>query len=403
MKFCLDNECVLGHSRAMVCGLVALTFGLLTTVQAETNNCPPGQFVTGFTPDGSLRCAAIKVSDMPIDGLHDISNGMISNRSTGSTAGAANIQIPDGIGAGITNTLTFPDIGLAKKLWVSVTVDNSDLSRVRIELYGPGMADPYTLYDGDKTGKTLTANFNSDTPVAKGDMNGDWVGRNIAGAWSITVKDLKVGGGAGGYDGTFNWSMNAQVVSNQEVQINGNLVVTGTVSTTTVLMIGGPAQPTHSLDATGDAWHRGTLVRQIARTVGYGQDPNENVELSGRLLAFTKSKSDTSIRVVWMDNIRSLGGTNDWCSYEAILVVNNSGAAQPCSSPGPMWSGIYTAGHNHNVPVTQTWYCDMVAGAPIPAGKHSLRIRNDRHGDNSSDCHTGWPDGQYSISVEEVY
>lgn len=401
MKYSSDYASVLSHFRAMVCGVLALTFGLLTAVQADTN-CPPGQFVTGFTDGGSPKCAAIKASDVPIYGLHEISNGMVSNQSTDSTSGTANIKIPDGLGAGITDTLSFPGMGLAQKVWVSVTVNNSDLSGVRIELYGPGMADPYTLYNGDKTGKALTANFNSDTPIAKGDMNGDWVGKSIAGAWSITVKDLKVGGGAGGYDGSFNWSMNAQGLSNQQVQIKGNLIVNGRVSTATGLVIGGTAQPTHSLDATGDAWHRGQLVRQIARKVGYQPDPDDDVELAGRLLEFTKSKSDTSIRVVWMDNIRATGDPQRaWCRYEATLVVNNSGAAQPCSSPGPMWSGIFTDGHNHHVPGTQTWYCDMIAGAPIPAGKHSLRIRNSKQ--EGADCYTGWPNGQYSISVEEIY
>ncbi|MBI5607433.1 MAG: hypothetical protein HY902_00980 [Deltaproteobacteria bacterium] len=192
--------------------------------------CGTGLFLKGFNADGSINCVALKETDLPADGINEVSNGLIHNQFVDSTAGTANVKIPDGLGAGTTDSLTFPDIGVAQKIWVNMTIANSNLSGVRVELYGPGISTPYVLYDGGKTGTTLTASFNDTTAIVSGDLSGDWVGKNIKGAWSITVKDLKAGGGSGGFDGTFNWSVNIQTLSSKKVQVKGDAIVTGNLT-----------------------------------------------------------------------------------------------------------------------------------------------------------------------------
>ncbi len=186
--------------------------------------CGTGLVMNGINADGSYACIA---SAIAADMIDEISNGLIWNQFVDSTAGAVGTKIPDGLGAGVTDTLNFPDIGVAQKIWVNMVIANSDLSGVRVELYGPGISTPYVLYNGGKTGTALTANFNTDLAIVSGDMNKDWVGQNIKGAWSITVKDLKAGGGSGSpvTDGTFSWSLNIQTLSNQKIQIKGNLIV----------------------------------------------------------------------------------------------------------------------------------------------------------------------------------
>ncbi len=189
--------------------------------------CGSGLVMNGINADGSYACIASAIAPDMID---EISNGLIYNQFVDSTAGTGTIKIPDGLGAGVTDTLTFPDIGQAQKIWVNMTINNSDMSGVKVELYGPGTLNPYIIYAGGKTGTTLTTNFNTDTPIVSGDMNGDWTNKNIKGAWSITVKDTKAGGGSGGFDGDFKWSMNIQTLSNQKIQIKGNLIVDKDVS-----------------------------------------------------------------------------------------------------------------------------------------------------------------------------
>ncbi len=191
--------------------------------------CGTGLFLKGFNADGSINCLALKETDMPGDGIDEVSNGLINNQFADSQAGTADVAIPDGLGAGKTDTLTFPDIGLAQKIWVNMTLNNSDLSGVKVELYGPGISTPYVLYSGGKTGTVLTTNFNTDTPIVSGDMNADWVGKNIKGSWSITVKDLKTGGGTGGFDGKYNWTIAIQTLSSKKIQIKGNVLVDGSV------------------------------------------------------------------------------------------------------------------------------------------------------------------------------
>lgn len=189
--------------------------------------CGTGLWSKGFAADGSLLCDKLGEKDMPADGLDEVSNGLISNQFVDAQAGTKDVAIPDGLGAGVTDSLTFPNIGLAQKVWITMKIDNSDLSGVNVELFAPGESEPYVLYAGGAKGTTLTAAFNDTTPLVKGDLNKSWLNKNIAGPWSITVKDVKPGGGSAGFDGKFNWSINIQTLSSKKVQVNGDLILGG--------------------------------------------------------------------------------------------------------------------------------------------------------------------------------
>ncbi len=191
--------------------------------------CGTGLVVKGLAVDGSLVCGTLSEKDMPPDGIDEVSNGLIYNQFVDTKAGTTDVVIKDGLTAGVTDTLTFPDIGVAQKVSITATVANSDMSKVRIELYGPGTANPYILYDGGKTGTTMTATFNDTTAIVAGDINKEWVGKNIAGPWSLTVKDLAAGGGSGGVDGKFNWAVNIQTLSSKKVEVKGDLIVDGNI------------------------------------------------------------------------------------------------------------------------------------------------------------------------------
>ncbi len=193
-------------------------------------SCGSGLVLAGYKADGSLDCVAGGAAGLPKDGIAQVSNKLFLNTFIDSTPGKSDILIPDGLGAGVTDTLTFPSIGTCQKIWINIALTNSDISGVKIELYGPSMLNPYVLYQGGKTGTAITANYNQDTNLVSGDMNADWVGKDIAGTWSLTVKDLKAGGGSGGFDGKVNWSVNIQTLSSQMVNIKGDLIVDGKVT-----------------------------------------------------------------------------------------------------------------------------------------------------------------------------
>ncbi len=198
-------------------------------------SCGSGLVVAGFKADGSLDCVTAGVASLPKDSVAVLSNNLIYNTFVDKTAGKPDVAIPDGLGAGVTDTLTFPSIGIAQKIWFEVSLQNSDISGCKIELYGPSMLNPYVLYQGGKTGTTLTAKFNDDTPLVSGDPSTDWVGKDIAGNWSMTVKDLKAGGGSGGFDGKINWSVNIQTLSSKKIEIKGSLIVDGSLTAAAVI------------------------------------------------------------------------------------------------------------------------------------------------------------------------
>ena len=203
-------------------------YGDLTTkpVLAKLGaSCGTGLVLNGLKSDGSLDCGPLA---LPPDGIDEISNGLIWNQFVDSQPGTPDVGIPDGKGAGQSDSLVFPDIGTAQAIWVDVDLTNSDISAIKIELYAPNTANPYLLYDGGKAGATLKTSFNKDTPLVTGNLGKDWVGKNITGTWSITVKD-PLDNVVPANDGKFNWAISIQTLSSKKIRIAGDTYAEGGV------------------------------------------------------------------------------------------------------------------------------------------------------------------------------
>ena len=198
-------------------------------VMAAINSaCGTGLVVKGIKADGSLDCAAGGAGTLPLDGISQVTNGVMYNTFVDTMSGKKDILIPDFAGPGVTDTLDFPDIGQAQKIWIDMSIINSDMKSIKIELYGPNMSSPYLVYNGGQGGNSLATKFNLDTPIVTGDMNKDWVGKNIKGLWSITVRDLS-DNTPDNIDGKFSWSVNISTLSNKKLQVKGDLYVDGNV------------------------------------------------------------------------------------------------------------------------------------------------------------------------------
>ncbi len=353
----------------------------------QLKTCGTGLWFKGYNNDGSINCAALTEKDMPGDGIDEISNGLINNQFTDSTAGTTDVQIPDGLGAGKTDTLTFPDIGLAQKIWVNMTINNSDLSGVKVELYGPGISTPYVLYNGGKTGTTLTTNFNTDTPIVSGDMNADWVGKNIKGQWSITVKDLKVGGGSGGFDGKYNWSVNIQTLSNKKIQLKGDLLVDGDVQIKGVGLAG--FLPGYFARAPNVAYWAGASETCCQ---GWKTQGNSWQQTYGNFQVTHKKRTATSlIKISWQDNV-GISGAN-WCNVAIFIDGGLSYGPKACSGS---W---YGDGYGWNSHSTRSMVC---AVEKLAAGNHTYAVY-----DRSGYCYYGnypWDGngGSRELIVEEI-
>lgn len=197
--------------------------------------CGTGLLLRGFAADGSLDCAAtVDAALLPADGLDEVSNGVLSNQFSEVRNGSKDKPIADNFAAGTADEIAFPDVGLAKKLIVTIEVSNSDVSKLMIELYGPASATPYKVYSGGSSGTSLSLKLGGDDSAVSQALRKSYLGANPKGGWSIIVRDLQANTGT--TDGSFNWSVAADYVANGKVAIagdaalQGNLAVSGTIS-----------------------------------------------------------------------------------------------------------------------------------------------------------------------------
>jgi hypothetical protein len=318
----------------------------------------------------------------------------------------------------VTDTLAFPDVGVTQKLWVDLNVSNSDVSKVVVELYGPGMSTPYLLYNGGKTGSAVVAKYNDGDALVSGDMNKDWLGKNIKGNWSITVKDTAAitvppGTPAFVYDGKFNWSISIQTLSSKKVQIKGNLIVDNDVTINGNLTVKGasPAflaptlrykvfstyeqswnwfdgndtrffagiNPSNISDGNAVAWSF-SADKALWRTL-FNQKmeiaPNMHVwaeetysysSTNGRhLVVLFRIKNTTGSAITWQPHFSysSYGGWNEYTS----LTLNGAGT---WSTGGSCYAGSCTAAPSMAIPANRTSSVIMLVGSG-PQNSGSLR------------------------------
>ncbi|MBM4344605.1 MAG: proprotein convertase P-domain-containing protein [Deltaproteobacteria bacterium] len=186
--------------------------------------CGTNLVMRGIKADGSYDCVAggLTADQLPKDGLDEISNGLLTNQFSDTFASTKTpLDIPDAQGVGVSDTITVPDLGLAQGIAVAVDLTNSDISKVRVTLFGPG-GTQYTLYDQGKSGNALKGSWPNPDKVAAGDLSA-WNGKNPQGIWSLNVADLA--GTQGGKDGKLNmWSLTVKSLSSKKVAAEGTLV-----------------------------------------------------------------------------------------------------------------------------------------------------------------------------------
>ncbi len=188
-------------------------------------SCGSGLVLKGLKADGSYECVSggVDVNSLPKDGLDEISNGQLTTQFTEKFANAGPVTIPGNLPAGVQDSITVADKGIATSLSVSIALTNSDVSKVRITLFDPAGAS-YLLYDQGATGTGLALTFPSPDKTVSGDLS-TWIGKNPKGIWSVSVADLA---GPTGPDGKVSaWSVQFGTLSNQKVASVGLLQTSG--------------------------------------------------------------------------------------------------------------------------------------------------------------------------------
>jgi subtilisin-like proprotein convertase family protein len=184
----------------------------------------------------ALAASGVDESAMPFNGLNEISNDLITNQFIERFSNG-DAPIPDNNPIGVNSVIDVPDIGVAEWLIVSVNVTNSNIAGVRLELTGPD-GSSYLLFAGGASGPALVTAYPTPTLPVTGDLT-TWIGRNPVGEWTLRAVDSVF------LDNTFDgeiveWSIEFQHVSNQQVEVQGKLLVDEGAEITGGLDVSGP-------------------------------------------------------------------------------------------------------------------------------------------------------------------
>ncbi|MFT4628077.1 MAG: subtilisin-like proprotein convertase family protein, partial [Myxococcota bacterium] len=236
-----DRQWVCGPDRTLeaddlvlVLGGADLDLGAGTTIGGEP-------IVTGapFTAEDAIDAVrgagGVDEGLLPFNGLDEVSNGLLTNQFIdGFSAGP--IPIPDNNPLGASQVLAVPDIGIAEWLTVTVELENSDTTGVRLELEAPDGA-VIVLFDGEEPGVGFTKTWPDPDPTVSGDLTA-WVGRNPVGDWTLTAIDtLYLDNEIDG--AVVRWSVDLQTVSTERLALGGALSISDGLSVDADLLVGG--------------------------------------------------------------------------------------------------------------------------------------------------------------------
>ena len=198
----------------------------LTGIVVPAGSCKgKDEVVTGIKADGSLICIALQ-TELPADGLSQVSGGLLSNIFTVANASAKAVDIKDNDPVGMSDEIEVPDLGTVKTLTIELDITTSSTGQLKVLLYDPDNGE-YLLHDNSGDAKTLKIALPNPTPTVLGDL-GAWVGKNAKGKWRLRVIDKKANGDA--VDGKLNsWKVKIETVSNKKVESSGLLVTSGGV------------------------------------------------------------------------------------------------------------------------------------------------------------------------------
>ncbi len=201
----------------------------LSGIKTPAGSCSAmGQVVKGIAADGKLICVtALDPSALPPDALDDVSAGALSNLFVDEIAAQGMPKpIPDNNPIGVSSTIDFPDLGLAKKLTIKAHVTSSNIKHLKLELFAPDNS-AITLYGGGGTGTKLQTSWPTPSKPIKGDLSG-WAGKNPKGKWRLKAIDSKFD--TNKTDGAIvSWSVAIDTISSKKVKLAGDLLAKGVI------------------------------------------------------------------------------------------------------------------------------------------------------------------------------
>jgi hypothetical protein len=148
----------------------------------------------------------------------------------------------------------------------------------------------------------------------------------------------------------------------------------------------GLIDPKAKLDVAGE------FIRKIKMATGIGPtDDTDNGQIVSRVLTFTKYHAETAIRIFYCDNLR-VNGSNIAVRWE----IRVDGQSAP---GGGIFQDKYGSSGNYHEPATILGYAQGIS-----AGAHTIGIWvSPTPGYGIGDACTGWPNGRWTLEVQEVW
>lgn len=200
----------------------------LPTLVATAQACGQGQVVSGVDATGKIVC--VTGASLSSDPLGFVSNGALSNITPVNYLGATNLKIPDNDSTiGANDSINITDTGLVGSMRVALTISNSDLMKLTVNLIAPDNSK-IVLWDKTSSGSYFDVIFPDTQAVVSGSL-GAWNGKSLKGLWKLQVLDLGAQIGGGTYDGSVvKWSISAITPASNKVEVKGSLTVDGTLT-----------------------------------------------------------------------------------------------------------------------------------------------------------------------------
>ena len=186
-----------------------------------------------FTEDARAALVADTLAAVAAAGVGDlesVSNGILTTRfvhviSSPSTP----VPIDDNNPVDhLINTVIVPSLGTVEALTVFVELANSNISELTVSLEAPN-GNVYLLHQGGPPGTGIDTSWPDPTPTLTGDLDADWVGASVAGAWTLEVVDA--GYLNNDFDGAVTaWGLEVRVQSEDTIGVNGDLEIHGALT-----------------------------------------------------------------------------------------------------------------------------------------------------------------------------
>ncbi len=159
----------------------------LTGIAQPKGACKQGEAVVGIAADGTLQCAAVASGGGGV-----VLGGKLTDVMVEAAAPPGlPLSIPDNTGVEAVAVATFGKSGVAESIAVQVSLTNTDLGNVRLQLLPPDdKAKGLILCDpcGAANAKALDVTFDAKSKLHTGSL-ATYVGKSLEGTWTLKVLD----------------------------------------------------------------------------------------------------------------------------------------------------------------------------------------------------------------------